>query len=725
MNKDSVTSHLEKSIISNILSEARASLKEPSRPFTPAEVQRSLFVTPDRPPSAYSIKSLTKELDPIRPKQAAFDGPIQTKRRQLSEEKKTEIRKPVKAVPEVFEQPIYDEFPECEELRELKNLIFIFDQMKVHSEARQLYQTEDLKEIVANITACLQKLKYIEQKPAWATVDEVMKNLALTVEKFESDSEKVLILGKSILDNIAAHEILYKRTKKGIQISTLANGSLKVLYQFSKKTENDHFFLNEKLIDTLYVLLINIVSEDTYLEIDLPYEFLIFLLGILKNITNNDKISKVSGNFINPLATLLPTPLIDTKPHKNSKHSNLLVQVTGVLSNLSGKVDMQELLMCQVIEKITLALELYKDSELVLNCLKTVSKISLNPIVCGMLINSIKQYIRPLYDYENPLILSRACYIVANILTIKESAREVCDKVWVDKLLEVCLRIQGNEVVYIDLMLKAIRLIANFISYPMLGSKISCSEPLAKFLVDIINKYKVEENEELILNTVACLTNLLYFDTPNKEFLSNNTRIVVFSKLPSLLVSSFNEELTIETLRALGNLTRHEGICKELPGLYCIDILFMLLDHSNYTILYYALGCLINISSLTKEFLYSEKYFESLINLVENTYIYEMETSAQILMVLCNLCTPSKGMIPWESVAGDENVKKLDRIVKDVVKEIGEIQSEEDEFVRFCRMVAAIEKLLPKPLIPCVFEGCGRKFATQELLKDHWDRRHA
>ena len=722
MNKDSVTSHLEKSIISNILSGARASLKEPSRPFTPAEVQRSLFVAPDRPPSAYSIKTLAKDLDPIRPKQASFEGPIQTKRRGLSEEKKSEVRKPVKAVPEAN---VYDEIPECEELNQLKNLIFVFDQMKVHSEARELYQREDLKEVLADISACLQKLKYVGQKPAWASVEEVMKSLALTVEKFESDSEKVLIIGKCVLDNIAAHELLYKRNKKGIFISSLASGSLKVLYQFSKKTENDEFFLNEKIIDTLYVLLINIVSEDTYLEIDLPYEFLIFLLGILKNTTNNEKLAKASGNFINPLSTLLPTPLVDSRPHKSVKHSNLLVQVTGVLSNLAGKVDTQELLMCQVVEKVTLALELYKDSELVLNCLKTVSKISLNPVVCTLLMNNINEYIRPIYDYENPLIVSRACYIVANILTVKENAREVCDKAWVDKLLEICARIQGNEVINIDLTLKAIRLMANLISHPLIGSKLCSAEAVTKYLVDVISKYNVEENEELILNTVACLTNLLYFDIPGKDFLSFNTRILVFSKLPSLLVSNFNEELTIETLRALGNLTRHESICKELPNLYMLDILFMLLDHSNYTILYYALGCLINISSLIKELLYCERYFEALVNLVENTFIYEMEISTHIFMVLSNLCTPSKGMIPWESVAGDENVKKLDRIVKELVKEISEIQSEEEEFRKLTRIVVGIEKLLPKPLIPCVFEGCGRKFATQELLKDHWDRRHA
>ena len=190
------------------------------------------------------------------------------------------------------------------------------------------------------------------------------------------------------------------------------------------------------------------------------------------------------------------------------------------------------------------------------------------------------------------------------------------------------------------------RLLANLISAPHIGRSLDCAEDLLRLLIEIITKYNIEEHEELILNTVACITNLLYFDQPNSESLSFNTRLLAFSKLSQLLVTSFNEELTAETLRALGNLTRHETICRELPNLYMLEIFFLLLDHSNWLILYYSLGCLINVSSLTKEFLYSEKNFDVLISMADDIQLCEPELCASLFMILCNLCSPSKGLVP-------------------------------------------------------------------------------
>jgi hypothetical protein len=723
MSKDSVTSHLEKSIISSIISNARASLKEPSRPFTPSEVQRSLFTSSDRPGSSYSIKSLSKDLQPLKPKQVLLDAPIQTKRRVMSEENKSESRQPVKAL--AVEISNTKEFLENEDLNQLKNLIFLLDQMKIHSEARQLYQKEDLQELLNEISSVLQKLKYLENKPAWAAVEEVMKNLALTLERFEKEVEKVMIIGKCLLDNITAHEVLYLKGRKGLNVHPLASASLKVLYQFSKKNENDFVFWNEKVVDTLYVLLINIVSEDTFLEVDLPYEFLIFLLGILKNITNNDEISRNCCNFVNPLAALLPTPLIDTKPHRNPKHGNLLVQVAGILSNLSGKVDTQELLLCQVIEKMTIILDLYKDPELILNSIKIISKISLHPAVCAALSSFTEIYMRVLITQENPLFLSRVCFIVANILTLQESSRESSDPGWIPRLCEIISKsLQIQDPIHLDLSLKAVRLIANIISHPSIGVKTESPDFLCKLLVEILSTFSLESQEELVLNTVACLTNLLYFDLPGKDFLTSEMRMTAFSKLPPMLVSSFNEEVTMETLRALGNLTRHEEIVKELPGMYMTEIFLMILDHSNYSVLFYDLGCLINVSSLCKEIIYCEKYFFALVELLENTFLYELDITNQILMVLVNLCTHSKGVVPWESVAGDEGVKKLNAVVKNLALEAKDVNSDEKDFVKFLALLRSIEKLMPKPLIPCTFDGCGRKFANEELLKDHWTRRH-
>ena len=646
--KDKVTAHLDKNIISNIIQTARASLKEPSRPFTPSEAQRSLFSNQDsnRPPSSYSIRSLSKDLEPLKQRPLVLDSPICTNRKLMTEESKNSIRQPVKPVFERLEVSENIE-EENETISELKTLVCVLEKMKLHSEVRKLYENNDLDGFLNTLSDNLAALKYLENKPKWANCAEVLKSLALTIEAFENDARKVMKIIRCLLENITKHEILYIRKSKTMIMHSLANSAVKVLYQFSKTNDNDEIFLEEKLCDTLYMLLTNIVSEDPYVEIDLPYDFLIFLLGIIKNISNSVIVAESLNNLISPLSSLLPTPLLDSKPHRNSKHSNLLVQVTGTLKNLANKQNFSEILAYQIIEKLTLVLQIYNDQDIILNCVKTISKLSLEEVVCRILQNSMNVYFQLLEKVESPLVLSRCCYVLANIFTVCEDSRNSAEKTSVQVLLIISLKMLGSkEAVNIDLLIKTVRLLANLISAPHIGRSLDCAEDLLRLLIEIITKYNIEEHEELILNTVACITNFLYFDQPNSESLSFNTRLLAFSKLSPLLVTSFNEELTAETLRALGNLTRHETICRELPNLYMLEIFFLLLDHSNWLILYYSLGCLINVSSLTKEFLYSEKNFDVLISMADDIQLCEPELCASLFMILCNLCSPSKGLVP-------------------------------------------------------------------------------
>ena len=379
----------------------------------------------------------------------------------------------------------------------------------------------------------------------------------------------------------------------------------------------------------------------------MPYDFLIFLLGTLKNISNSKEFAKKSIQLIAPLSSILPTPLIDTKPHKNSKYSNLLVQVSGILKNISSEFSLQEMLNYQILEKLSLSMLIYKDQELVLNCLKAISKVSLDEKACERIKPSMVVFFSAIQDFQSPLIISRCCYIIANIMTIYENSRVMAEKSVVPLLIEISNKYLGSfEEIHIDLLIKTIRLCANLISATHIGLNLECADDLLNLLIELLNMYNINDQEELILNTVACLTNLLYFDIPGKEYVKQKSRMHAFSKLSPLLVNSFNEEVTSETLRALGNLTRHESVCKELPSLYMIDIFLMLLDHSNWSVIYYDLGCLINVSSLSKELLYSEMSFDTLICTLEETNCYEPELTTHLFMILCNLCTPSKGLVP-------------------------------------------------------------------------------
>jgi len=44
-------------------------------------------------------------------------------------------------------------------------------------------------------------------------------------------------------------------------------------------------------------------------------------------------------------------------------------------------------------------------------------------------------------------------------------------------------------------------------------------------LVTAIDKRTIDKNEEFILNAISCITNILFYDVPNKEILNNEIRV--------------------------------------------------------------------------------------------------------------------------------------------------------------------------------------------------------
>ena len=716
--KDKVTAHLDKNVISNIIQTARASLKEPSRPFTPGDTQRMLFPSSDqsRPPSAYSIKSFSKDLEPLKQRPTILDVPIQTKRKVMSENLKSMPRKPIKAIQETYEEKAVEEAPqENEVLVETKELISELERLRYDSEARKNYESDELDDLLESISNVLAELKYLENKPAWAGCEEVLKLLALTLENFEKDSTKIMKISKCLLENAISHDLLYKKQDSGLVATSIAMGAIKLLYQLSKLPENDILFIDLDIFEVMYSLLINIVSEDSFDEISLPYDFLLFLFGILKNISNSPQVAEISCKLISPLASLLPTPFIDATPHKNPKHPSLLVQITGIISHLASNESLEDFVNYQIIDKVALSIRIYPDLDIILNCLKALTKISTLPAVCKILQNYILTLFSLLENYDKPVLLSRTCYILANVLSSHKASMSLSEPYIPLVVNRIAQYLGGYELVHVDLLVKLVRLMVNLINAEDIRTAIPSGENIVKVLTEILSRYNLEEHEELILNAVACMTNILYYDQPTEEFISQHSRILALSKISSLLVGNFNEELTGESLRALSNLTRHEEICKELAGLHVIEILILFLDHSYWAIVYYALGCLINISSLSKELLYSERCFDVLIGLLEDTAMFEPQFSKQLMMIFCNLCSLSKGLVPWESVAGEENVKRLSGVVEKLRSE-GEGEDLD--------VAQELSSFMPKALVPCEFEGCGRKFPNAELLKQHWERRH-
>ncbi|OMJ79304.1 hypothetical protein SteCoe_20728 [Stentor coeruleus] len=721
-SKDKVKAHLDKSIISSIISTARASIKEPSRPFTPGDSQRTLFSNSDlaRPPSSYSIKTFAKELEPLKQRPVILEPVIQTGRKVMSEDIKNPPRKPVKIIREIPEE-IQEEDDENPMINEARDIIKTIDKIRSDAEYRNCFENEKLQVLLDNITDILAELKYSPHVPIWISRKEILKSLAFTLEFFEKDTIKIMKICKNILENVTNHDMLYRKKKKSVVTNPLALGAIKSLYQLTKSSENDEIFKKEELINTFYEVLLSIISEDSYSQIGLPYEFMLYLLGSVKNVTNNEEITFQSYKFLSVLMPLLPTPGIDEFPHPNPKHVDLLIQVSGIIKNLSSSRSLQTIMELQILEKIILMIKIYNKGEILLNCLKTITKLSPEDIVNAILRPSIPTFFNIFTNSSDPLVLSRTCYILANILGDYNTENDINELDSIENLLYIWEDIIGNtDEMSVDLLIKIIRLIANILKAKHIGPKFLSAEEVLKLLLDTLSRYKIEPYEELVLNSVACMANLLFYDLPDLGYVNEHNRLIAFSKISSMVVNCYNEEIAVQALRTLANLTRHENICKELPGLFMIDALLMLLNHSCWDIVYFSLGCFINISWVTKELLYSEIIFDSLINFLDEVRNTEFEFSGQLCMIFCNLCCLSKGLVPWESVAGEENVKKL----SDMVKEILDMGGDDEKLIRVVEYAKDLNEFMPKPLLPCMVEGCGRKFLNKELLQDHWNRRH-
>ena len=82
-------------------------------------------------------------------------------------------------------------------------------------------------------------------------------------------------------------------------------------------------------------------------------------------------------------------------------------------------------------------------------------------------------------------------------------------------------------------------------------------------MTNAVERKKVPKSEEFILNAVSCTTNLLFYDTPHskEEMFDVVMRARIFKAMKNYILETSNEELQIEAVRVLSNLSRHEALC--------------------------------------------------------------------------------------------------------------------------------------------------------------------
>jgi hypothetical protein len=118
-------------------------------------------------------------------------------------------------------------------------------------------------------------------------------------------------------------------------------------------------------------------------------------------------------------------------------------------------------------------------------------------------------------------------------------------------------------------------------------------------MIATLERKKIAKSEEFILNAVSCATNLLFYDASSNDnhLFNTSLRIRIFNATKMYVLETSNEELQIEAVRVLSNLSRHLPLCEHfVADKSFIEALVLILDHTLRELVFYSIGILINIT---------------------------------------------------------------------------------------------------------------------------------
>ena len=244
-------------------------------------------------------------------------------------------------------------------------------------------------------------------------------------------------------------------------------------------------------------------------------------------------------------------------------------------------------------------------------------------------------------------------------------------------------------------------------------------------IVDALKAKDIEKNEEFVLNAICCVTNIVFYDTQRSPMLDNEFRTLLYQNISPFLSTSTNEEIQVEAVRVLSNLSRHKPQCQSFAtDSKFVKNLAALLDSSLRDLVYYAIGIFINLSlheDLRPEVV-QKCTIQKLIEVLKDSNIEDFDLSKVSAKALLNLT-----MVPdsWSQA----HVAALNPILDDLGEEIDSIldvanEEEQEEIMGLRQLINALINNMPEPIHACPASGCGRSFKSEEQLTEHVERRH-
>lgn len=168
--------------------------------------------------------------------------------------------------------------------------------------------------------------------------------------------------------------------------------------------------------------------------------------------------------------------------------------------------------------------------------------------------------------------------------------------------------------------------------------------PLSEFVLELsiaVSKSSLADNEEFILNAVSCITNILYYDTAQSPILTPESRSQVFACVKKYLLETKNDEIQIETVRVLSNLSRHASFCENdfHNDKGFLEAIVIVLENTLRDLVFYSVGILINMSlhSSVNEYLLECNLIMKLVDVLKDSNIEDMDLARVAAKALHNL----------------------------------------------------------------------------------------
>jgi hypothetical protein len=206
-----------------------------------------------------------------------------------------------------------------------------------------------------------------------------------------------------------------------------------------------------------------------------------------------------------------------------------------------------------------------------------------------------------------------------------------------------------------EVLVKLVRLLANMSINTSTGPILAASSAAVDPLLDMLGAKRIGDSEELVLNVIAAVTNLLFYDEPSNLLFHEEHKPLQCRLFRPLLLESYNIEALVETARALGNLSRHADVRQCMISLRLDEILVILLDHEDRDLVFYVCGALVNLGAdptCISRLLDSTPLLQKLSRLLADAPPEDLALQLVAVKVLTNLSLdPATG---WPPEATDE-----------------------------------------------------------------------